>query len=742
MRRVALRYAALCFVCICTLAAKELVYAISMGGPARDASAISGGYRADAVNGVALDRQGNVYVAGVTYSPVFPLSATGDAARLFVAKLKTSGNGYEWVRVLDGGRADAVAVDAAGNVVVAGTGSVSASAGAQSFAAGPRGAGDAFVAKWDAAGTLLFTVAIGGSKPDAVNAMALDAAGNIYLTGETFSTDFPVSSSAFQGSYRTTDPHCGMPFVAKINASGTGLTYATYLGGTGCDAARAVAVDALGNAYIAGTANSVDFPTTAGVIQPLVKSTSPDGFIAKLNATGSGLVFSTYIGGTWEDAVNSVALARDGSIVVAGTTASADFPVTAGAFQTTRARTDFSFVSKLNATVSALTYSTYFGAAAIHALALDASGNTHIVGETSGALPVARAVQPVYYGGRCYTYSPSSGMPTSSYTCPDAFAAALDPTGAALVYSTYLSGSGKKTALSVAVDDANGVYIGGRGALYLTQSNVLSSSGSAFLVKLGGTRTPPYFTRESITNGASFVSGLPLPGGAASVFCTNLDGIPALLAASGAPLPKELGGVSVLVDHVASPIYSISDSGGMQQINFQVPFETTANINAVEVRKDGLSASVLGVKNFTTAPGIFTVDGVNGAIQHASDYSLVTAAAPAERGEVVIVYATGLGAVSPQVASGDATPASPLSEVSAHATVTMGGYTAEVLFAGLAPGFVGLYQINARVPEAAPSGDVEVRITLPPVSDDTVNPYPLPAHTVYRVSLPALMRVR
>ncbi len=633
-------------------------------------------------------------------------------------------------------------MDAAGNVVVAGTGSINAPAGAQSFAAGPRGASDVFIAKWDTAGTPLFTAAMGGSKADAVNAMTLDAAGNIYLTGETFSADFPVSSHVFQSSYRAADPHCGTPFVAKINASGTGLTYATYLGGTGCDAARAIAVDAIGNAYIAGTASSADFPTTAGVIQPLMKSTSPEGFVAKLNATGSALLFSTYIGGTWEDAVNAVALAQDGSIVLAGTTASADFPVTSGAFQVTRPRTDYSFIAKLNATASVLMYSTYFGAAAIHALALDASGNAHVAGETSGALPVVRAIQPVYYGGRCYNYSPSSGMPTSSYTCPDAFAAALDPAGAALVYSTYLSGSGKKTALSVAVDDANGVYIGGRGAFYLTQSNALSSGGSAFLGKLGGTRTPPYFTRESITNGASFASGLPLPGGAASLFCTNLDGIPALLAASGAPLPKELGGVSVLVDGVAAPVYSISDSGGVQQINFQVPFETAASINAVEVRKDGLSASVLGVKNFTTAAGIFTVDGVNGAIQHASDYALVTAARPAERGEVVIVYATGLGAVSPNVTSGDASPVFPLSEVSAHATVTMGGYNAEVLFAGLAPGFVGLYQINARVPETAPSGDVEVRITLPPVSDDTVNPYPLPAHTVYRVSAPVLVRVR
>lgn len=729
-------------LCAGVLGAYEFVYGLAMGGPARDAPIISGGYRADSVTGVALDRRGNVYVAGVTYSPAFPATGTDNTPRLFVARLNPAATAYVWVRVLEGQRANAIAVDAAGNVVVAGTGGVYAPSGVQALQVGPLGEGDTFVAKWDSSGTLLFTAAIGGSKSDTANTLALDAAGNIYVAGETLSPDFPVSNGAFQTSYRTADPHCGTAFAAKISAAGTGMTYATFLGGTACDAAHAIAVDASGGAYLAGVANSADFPTTGGVLQPRMASSSPDSFIAKLNATGAALAFSTYLGGTWEDSANALALASDGSIYVAGTTASADFPTTAGAFQTARPRTGYSFVARLNATASALVYSTYFGAAAINALALDSSGNVHIAGETSGALPIARAVQPVYYGGRCYSYSPSSGMPTSSYTCPDAFAAALNATGSALLYSTYLSGAGKKAALAVAVDDFNGVYVGGRGALYLTESNQLSSGGSAFLVKLGGTRTPPYFTRESITNGASFSSGLSLPGGVASIFCTNLTGIPALVAASGAPLPMELGGVSVLIDGHPAPLYSVSDSGGVQQINIQVPFETIANINAVEVRRDGISASVLGVKNFTSAGGLFTVDGVNGAIQHGTDYSLVTAAAPAERGEVIILYATGLGAVAPAVASGEAAPDAPLSWVSERVTVTMGGYNAEVQFSGLAPGFVGLYQINARVPTNVPSGDAEVRVSLPPVSDPTVNPYPLPAHTVYRVSKPANMRVR
>jgi uncharacterized protein (TIGR03437 family) len=116
-------------------------------------------------------------------------------------------------------------------------------------------------------------------------------------------------------------------------------------------------------------------------------------------------------------------------------------------------------------------------------------------------------------------------------------------------------------------------------------------------------------------------------------------------------------------------------------------------------------------------PEVFRLDGAQGAIQHASDYRLVTSSDPAERGEVVIVYATGLGAVEPPLPSGQAAPLSPLSRTTEEPEVTIGGRPAPVLFSGLAPGLVGVYQLNVRIPEDAPSGEAELLVSLPPVPD-------------------------
>jgi uncharacterized protein (TIGR03437 family) len=150
----------------------------------------------------------------------------------------------------------------------------------------------------------------------------------------------------------------------------------------------------------------------------------------------------------------------------------------------------------------------------------------------------------------------------------------------------------------------------------------------------------------------------------------------------------------------------------------------------------------VGVKNFTTAPAIFTQDGVYGAIQHGLDYRLVTPSAPAEHGEVVTIYLTGLGATTPALASGTPAPLAPLSRTNLAPTVFIGGQTSQVFFSGLTPGMFGLYQINARVPETAASGDVEVQVSLPSVYDINSLPYWIGGQTVQRVSQAVRMPVR
>jgi uncharacterized protein (TIGR03437 family) len=190
---------------------------------------------------------------------------------------------------------------------------------------------------------------------------------------------------------------------------------------------------------------------------------------------------------------------------------------------------------------------------------------------------------------------------------------------------------------------------------------------------------------------------------------------------TGDPLPTELEGVSILVGGFPAPILAVANIPvanpvGMQQINFQVPFETQTNL--VEVRYQGLSTFVLPQP---AGPGIFTLPDGSGAIQHASDYSLVTASHPAAPGEAIVIYATGLGSVSTTVADGTpALGADPVQQVCQPPSVMFGGTPANgegaianILYAGLTPGYVGLYQMNVQVPPATPAGPTSLYVFWP-----------------------------
>jgi len=687
-------------------------YAHRWGNVAVDGSSLLGGYRSDAVTGVAVDAGGNVYVAGRTYSKAFPSSTIEPPAipvphaRGFVGRLKPDGSDFIRLANWDKCGVNAMTVDAYGNVIVAGAAYVTS--------------GDAFLAKYDASGTLLFTRALSGIP----TAVAIDAAGNIFVAGTTYSSEYPTTPGALQPTRKNASTDLGTGFVTKFDPTATSLLYSTYLGGSQLTEIHAMAVDPAGFAYLAGTTTSADFPTTDGALQPRISgaagSENSDGFVAKLDLAGGRLAFSTLLGGSAPDSVNAIAVDSSGASYVAGSTKSADFPVTPGAFATTRPGTSSAFVSKLSASGAALSYSTYYGdSATAAAIAVDRNGWAYITGETSGELPVWAAIQPSYYGGACYYYTPSGGNPYSEYTCPEAFLAAFNENGSGLAVSTYLSGYGKKSGLALAVDAQSNIYVGGRGAVVPPTTSFPAAEGHAFLVKLGPGSRPPMFTRQSITNAANFSTGLPLPGGAASVFVGDLAGT---------------SNVTVKVDGVLAPLYVVTPG----QINFQVPFDIAPPLSSVEIAQGDAVASVRGLKSLLTAPAIFTSDGVHGAIQHGLDYRLVTASAPAERGEVITIYLTGLGATTPPVKSGAPVPVSPLSWTTLAPTVWIGGQIAEVLFSGLTPGTFGLYQINARVPQSVAAGDVEVQVGLPSIEDETLFMRP----TVARISRPVLMPVR
>ncbi|MCS7154159.1 MAG: SBBP repeat-containing protein, partial [Bacteroidia bacterium] len=205
------------------------------------------------------------------------------------------------------------------------------------------GYADVFVTKLNATGSgMVYSTYLGGSSDDRGYGIAVDGSGHAYVTGYTNSTNYPVTAGAFQtthgGGYADV-------FVTKLNATGSGLVYSTYIGGSGDDAGYGIAVDGNGQAYVTGEADSTDYPVTAGAFQTTFSGgtcgappdTYPciDVFVTKLNATGSRLVYSTYIGGIGDDGGNGIAVDGNGQVYVTGYTSSPDFDVTPGAFQTT-----------------------------------------------------------------------------------------------------------------------------------------------------------------------------------------------------------------------------------------------------------------------------------------------------------------------------------------------------------------------------------------------------------------------
>jgi sugar lactone lactonase YvrE len=296
---------------------------------------------------------------------------------------------------------------------------------------------------------LIYSTYLGGSSYDYGSAIAVDSSGSAYVAGATASADFPVTVGARQTTYGG-----GMydAFVAKLNSTGSALAYSTYLGGSGDDVGSGVAVDSSGNAYVVGTTgSSTNFPLM-NPLQATYGGGDFDAFVAKLNATGSELVYSTYLGGDYEDDGIGIAVDASGNAYVTGATESTTFP-TKNAFQATNyTPTSFGtgFVAKLNSAGSALVYSTYLGGSDFDqgfGIAVDSSGNAYVTGQThSTDFPTTTGALQTELGG------------TGAI---NAFVTELNPAGSALVYSTYLGGSSSDYGEGIAVDSSGNAYVTG-----------------------------------------------------------------------------------------------------------------------------------------------------------------------------------------------------------------------------------------------------------------------------------------
>lgn len=324
-----------------------------------------------------------------------------------------------------------------------------------------------------------YSTFLGGLGTDQAFGIAVDGAGNAFIAGSTTSADFPDTLGAFQRSLvDAAGSGVSDAFVAKINAGGTALEYATYLGGTGTDEALRVAINALGEAHVVGLTASADFPTTAGVAQRVIGG-GTDAFVTRLNATGSALVFSTFLGGSDEDVALGVALDGLGAVYVTGRTASVDFP-TGTPLQATLAGSRDAFVTKLTA-LGVGVYSTYLGGAATDSgsgIAVSAAGEAYVAGVTTSAdFPTtAGVVQGVFGGGE------------------DAFVVRLNAAGGALIYGTYLGGTGTDGATSLAIDGSGNAYVTGTATADFPTTagafQTVNAGGSdAFVTKLSPTAT-------------------------------------------------------------------------------------------------------------------------------------------------------------------------------------------------------------------------------------------------------------
>ena len=318
---------------------------------------------------------------------------------------------------------------------------------------------------------LTYSTYLGGSSNDTVHAIAVDLQGNVYLAGETVSPDFPVTAGAFQrqhagvpGNDCSFETGCYVPdaFITKLDQSGK-IVYSTYLGGSSGDIAYGIAVDASGNAYVSGTTSSPNFPVTAGAFQTSPSSNSSHVFVAKLNPSGSALVYATLVGGSgYESSVAGIRIDAAGNAHVAGTTTSLDFPVTPGALQTTAAKASdpsdtltHGFVFELNAAGSALIYSTYLSGsqgAFPDSMTLTPAGEILVTGSTSST------DFPITKGAYQTTISPS---PFSIFAATSRFIARLKAAGNALVYSTFLGGLPNDNASGIDVDDQGSAYVMG-----------------------------------------------------------------------------------------------------------------------------------------------------------------------------------------------------------------------------------------------------------------------------------------
>ena len=408
---------------------------------------------------------------------------------VFVTRLNPNG-ALEHSTFIGGSKGEAgasIAFDSNGHTIITGSTSSSdypttSSAFDKSF---NGGSSDVFVTRLNGLGTKLwFSTYLGGSSAEAGAAIARDASGNNYLVGHTNSNDFPTTTGAYDQTYNGASDSDDDVFVAKLNAAGSALVYSTFLGGSGAEHGMDMVLGGSGNVYVTGMTTSSDFPTTTGAYDVSFNGGGQDGYVTKLNAAGSALVYSTFLGGSAAECDDaSIAIDANANAYISGNTTSADFPTTAGAFDVSYNGAGGKnwgdvFMTKINAAGSGIVYSTFIGGSGDEEalnMTLDRLGNVYFTGMTTSMnYPIILgAVDSTFNGGT------------------DVMVTKLNANGSLLAYSTFIGGSGDDRAEGIGLDSNGNTYIAGftASANYPTTAGALDTSfnggsNDAFVTKL------------------------------------------------------------------------------------------------------------------------------------------------------------------------------------------------------------------------------------------------------------------
>ncbi len=683
--------------------------AVVFGGLTLAAAAVNLSYVDFGLGGNAcclvLDGLGNLYVIGSV--------AGASGTSISVARLDAA-NHVTGSFTFGGGGADqpkAAALDPQGNLVIAGQTNSSdfPLVNALISQTEPRVTAG-FITKVNPhSGQILFSTRIGGLALESfvrvgsvVNALAVDPAGNIYAAGWTNATDFPVSPNAFQksgagGSSFGTRP---FGFVLKLSPAGDRLLYSTLLGGAtancfggshcvgkfGSNTVNAIAVDRNGIATVGGTTNAPDFPVTTGVVQTVCRCQeyANNGFVAQLNADGSGLRWSTFLGGSWygysqvpagTNTIDAVGQDAAGNVVVAGRTDADDFPTTPGVLQAKLAgtvapyqRSTDGFVSKLNPTGTALLFSTYLGGSLedrVNDLQMDAQGNIWVTGATA-----------------------STDLPGNPASFTGSFFALVSADGARLLAS-------QRTPTGAA-----GQAIRAGGAV-----TVLGVSGSVLQVPGGQVQGVAVFGVASAAGNG--VKAYVAPGEFVSLYGSLLGpspGVSAILDSQGR-IANQLAGVQVLFNGIPSPLLYASQG----QVNALVPYGITGGATAsVQVTTAGGNSPAVSLNLRPAQPEVFNNGGAALALNQ--DNSVNSPQNPAAPGSIVTIFASGAGGLHSSQPDGSI-PSEAGGGPVLPVAVLLNNRSLEVLYAGNAPGLViNLLQINLRLRQQGAGGEFQLMI--------------------------------